>query len=282
MERSDDMKKYLANKHKGGENNQKGGAYEDYYAVFQIVSCLAKYKYELDAVSFETQLKDTFVDDLLIAHPNVNVYHQLKNTQSVTWGTIQTKGDIAFDFAHQIEDCKKRNEDFALKLIYSAKDSNIGANIPDEIGMHSQAEWFPYKEDINQLVMISGELKDALKAISAEGYEATDDILVNIAMVFLGVWKAFGNKKRMSLSDIVAKVEQLKYVNLIIYPNECISKECKGILDGIEGIEYHISGRMFYWKFGFFQGSYPWPDELEEKIISANPKTKLELLALLS
>lgn len=37
MERTDDIKKYLKNKHQGGENNQKGGLFEDFYAVYQIV-----------------------------------------------------------------------------------------------------------------------------------------------------------------------------------------------------------------------------------------------------
>ena len=76
--RNEEDKAYLANKHKGGEANAKGGLYEDFYAVFQIVSCIAHYKATLDSVALQTQLEDTFVDDLLIAHPDKNVYHQLK------------------------------------------------------------------------------------------------------------------------------------------------------------------------------------------------------------
>lgn len=58
--RSEDDAKYLANKHRGGENNQKGSLYEDFYAVYQIVSCIASYKNSLDAVAFQTQLEDTY------------------------------------------------------------------------------------------------------------------------------------------------------------------------------------------------------------------------------
>lgn len=68
--RNEEDKSYLANKHKGGEANAKGGLYEDFYAVFQIVSCIAHYKATLDSVALQTQLEDTFVDDLLIAHPD--------------------------------------------------------------------------------------------------------------------------------------------------------------------------------------------------------------------
>lgn len=281
MESSEDLHNYLLAKHRGGENNLKGGLYEEYYAVFQIVSCLAKYKHELDAVSFQAQLEDTFVDDLLIAHPDVNIYHQLKNRQTVSWGSTKTKGDIAFDFAHQIEVCQERDEAFALKLIYSAKESEV-TDVPAQIKSHSQAEWFPYQKDINQLVIISNELKDALRRISSEGVNATDDVLANIAIVVLGAWKkTSATKTRVTLSSIVSVIEVQKQVNISLYPDGEISEACKRILDAIDGIEYHISGRMFYWSFGLLKGSCPWPDKMEAKIIKANPKTKLELIALL-
>jgi len=275
------MKEYLANKHRGGKNNEKGGVYESFYAVYQIVSCLAKYRHELDAVSFQTQLEDTFVDDLLIAHPDVNVYHQLKNTQNVSWGLPDKKGDIAFDFARQIEDCKDRDEQFVLKLIFSAQRSKVTEEIPEAIAQASSSEWFPYMEDMNQLVMISRELREALCSISAEGAEATDDKLADIAIVFLGVWKGIGNTQRVSLSDIVGKVESLKDVNLAIYPDTKISDECRAVLDAIDGIEYHVRGRMFYCRFGCFNASCPWPDEMESIIVEAHPKNKLELFELL-
>lgn len=281
MERSDDIKEYLANKHKGGENNQKGGLYEDFYAVFQIVKHLAKYKHELDAVSFQAQLKDTFVDDLLIARPDINIYHQLKNTQQVVWGSVNKKGDIAFDFVHQIEECTESGKDFVLKLIYSAQESHVKDQVPELIAKYSKAEWFPYQEDLNQLVMISPDFKEALRAISSEGADTQDDKLADIAILFLGVWRGSNSNDHISLLDLVTKAEKEKHVNLAIYPNTIISKECKEILDAIEGIEYHISGRMFYWSFGFMKGECPWPDEMEKKIINTRPQTKLDLIALL-
>jgi hypothetical protein bacD2_24866 len=69
-----DQKKYLEHKHQGGLNNQKGASYEDYYAVFQIVVYARKYKKSLDCVFFQTQLKDSFVDDLLIVYPSQKKY----------------------------------------------------------------------------------------------------------------------------------------------------------------------------------------------------------------
>jgi hypothetical protein len=114
--RSEADRVYLANKHRGGEANARGGLYEDCYAVFQIVSCIARYKAALEGVALQTQLEDTFVDDLLIAHPDKNVYHQLKNTQNLSWNTRSSDRTITSDFENQINDCLERNEAFAVKF----------------------------------------------------------------------------------------------------------------------------------------------------------------------
>lgn len=282
MERTEDIKRYLERKHTGGDNNMKGNLFEDFYAVYQIVSCIARYKLSLGSVEFKTQLKDTFVDDLLIAHPDYNIYHQLKNTQSLSWGKADKPGDIAFDFACQIKDCKERDEKFALKLVYSLKDSKAGEHVPEEIKDHTSTEYFDYSPDINSLVMISAPLKRALIDISPNGYETSTDDLANIACVFLGVWKGCNPKHRISLAEIVHRAECWKHINLDIYPDEDISDECKMILDGIDGFEYHIRGRMLYWRIGRMSGNCPWPVDLEVKIIHMQPSDKWELMEILS
>ena len=282
MKRTDDIKQYLKNKHQGGENNQKGGLFEDFYAVYQIVSCIARYKSSFDRVGFQTQLENTFVDDMLIAHPEQNMYHQLKNTRSLSWGKVDKQGDIAFDFAHQIEDCMHRDEKFALKLVYSLKDSRIGEQIPEEIKDQTSTEYFDYASDLNSRVLVSAPLKHALMAITPNGEKASTDDLVNIASVFLGIWKGCNSKNRISLKDIVLKAENFKRVNLNIYPDEGISEDCKKVLNAIAGLEYHISGRMFYWSIGRMNGSCPWPDEMETKIIRQHPTDKWEQMSILS
>ena len=282
MERTDDIKLYLKNKHQGGENNQKGSLFEDFYAVYQIVSYIAKYKSSFDSVEFQTQLEDTFVDDMLIAHSEQNIYHQLKNTQSLSWGKADKQGDIAFDFVHQIEDCKKRNERFALKLVYSLHDSKVGEQIPQEIKEQTSTEYFDYSPDLNSLVIISSPLKHALMAITPNGEKSPTDDLVNIASVFLGVWKGRNSKNGISLEEIIHRAEICKHVNLKIYPDERISKDCQKVLDAIEGLKYHISGRMLYWSIGRMNGSCPWPDEMETEIIRQHPTDKWELMSILS
>lgn len=279
--RSEADKAYLANKHKGGEVNAKGGLYEDYYAVFQIVSCIAKYKAALEGVALQTQLEDTFVDDLLIAHPDKNVYHQLKNTQSLTWNMKSSDRTITSDFENQIKDCQDRDEAFALKLVYSAANSKVGKSIPESIQEYTTAEFFPYEDDLNRLILISEEFIDALRQISVNGSSATIDDLANVAQVFLGVWRGCGSNHRVSLSEIVASAEKTRHFNLNIFADGTISAACREVLDKIEGLRYYVSGRMFYWEMGDFTGSCPWPEGKEQEIIDKRPTTRRELLVIL-
>ena len=276
--RSEEDSRYLNNKHSGGLNNQKGSLYEDFYAVYQIVSCIANYKKSLDAVGFQTQLKDTYVDDLLIAYPNTNIYHQLKDTQILKWidGSRRT---IQSDFEHQIADCKERDETFALKLVHSASKSNV-ADIPPTLTTYTSTELFPHADDINQLFLISIPFKEALSQISAKGITATDDELSIIATIFLGVWRGSDTNSRISLSDIVEKAGKI-HLNLSIYPDAVISDECRQIFDAIDDLEYRICGRELVWSMGFLNGTCWWTPDLENSIITANPRTKREIAQLL-
>lgn len=277
--RSEEDAKYLDNKHRGGENNQKGGLYEDFYAVYQIVSCIASYKSSLDAVAFQTQLEDTYVDDLLIAHPSNNVYHQLKDTETLTWSSGSSR-TIQSDFEHQIADCKERDESFALRLVYSATGNSV-SEIPDSIKGYTSVENFPHADEINQLVLISSSFKEALRRISGKGEMSTDDELANIAVVFLGVWRGTNTNKRIPLSDIVTRAGSIFNFNLVIYPDKVMKEECTSILDAIEGFEYKICGRELIWALGFLNGTCQWTDLLENTIISNKPTTKRAIAVLL-
>ena len=279
--RSEVDKAYLANKHKGGEANAKGGLYEDCYAVFQIISCIAKYKAALEGVALQTQLEDTVVDDLLIAHPDKNVYHQLKNTQSLTWNTKSSERTITSDFENQIKDCQDRKEAFALKLVYSAANSKVGMSIPESIQDYTTAEYFPFEDDLNGLILISKDFIEALRQISVNGNSATIDDLANLAQVFLGVWRGCGSNHRVSLSEIVARAEKTKHFNLNIFADGTISAVCREVLDSIEGLRYYVRGKLFYWQLGDFTGSCPWPEGKEQEIIDKRPTTRHELVAIL-
>jgi hypothetical protein bacD2_24866 len=63
-------KKYLKNKHKGGNNNSKGNIYESFYTTYCIALFMNSHITQLDSVHFTSQLEECFVDDLLIEESN--------------------------------------------------------------------------------------------------------------------------------------------------------------------------------------------------------------------
>lgn len=277
-----DQKKYLEHKHQGGLNNQKGASYEDFYAVFQIVVYARRYKMSLDSVFFQTQLKDSFVDDLLIVYPSQKkVYHQLKNTKRLSWGGVGVKGDLADDFYCQIQNCKKKKEYFVLKLVHSLGGQMMVSTIPQCISKNSRVEYFEYADGLGELILTSGVFKKSLIKIAAQGKKATDDELLQIATVFLGLWKRENTTQQVDLKKLVDGAMGFK-VNLSIYDNVSISLTCKDYLDSTEGLKYYLCGMFFYWQIGNMSGACEWTDKCETAILKAKPTDKWELIELLS
>ena len=95
-------KEYLTRKHRGGENSKKGNMFEAYFSVYQILLLMSEGK--LDATLF-SQVENAYVDDLLILQDDSSVYHQIKDVKSLSWGNIETKNTLAYDFYHQAELC---------------------------------------------------------------------------------------------------------------------------------------------------------------------------------
>ena len=73
----------------------------------------------------------------------------------------------------------------------------------------------------------------------------------------------------------------MRHFNLNIFADGTISEACREVLDKIEGLRYYVSGRMFYWQMGDFNGSCPWPEGKEQEIIDKRPTTWGELFAIL-
>lgn len=277
-----DQKKYLEHKHQGGLNNQKGASFEDCYAVFQIVVYALKYKKSLDCVFFQTQLQDSFVDDLLIVYPpQKKVYHQLKNTKRLSWGKVGVKGDLAYDFYCQIQNCRKKKESFVLKLVHSLGAQVAVSAIPKRISKKSQVEYFEYADSLEKLILTSEGFSESLREIAAQGENATYDEILQIATVFLGIWKSENTTQQVDLKKLVDGVMAFK-VNLSIYDNVSISPACKDYLDSTKGLEYYLCGLFFYWQIGNMRGACEWTDKCETAILNAKPTKKWKLIELLS
>lgn len=272
---------YLQKKHYGGVANEKGNRYEDHFVVAQIVSLIAQKTQDFQHVVFQKQLENAYVDDLLIAYSNFNVYHQLKNSKRLTWKTISSQRTIVSDFENQIRECGQRKENFKLKLIYSDAASKVNNTIPQSIANHTSTQYFPYEDDLNSLVITCNELKADLKKISVNGDNSELDELATIATVFLGVWKSFGISQKVRLADIMAQAERIRHFNLDIFATRKMSDECRMILNSIEGLEYSIKGNALYWSIGRISGTCPWNEDKDKLIIDKKPQTKRQIVELL-
>ena len=281
MPLTEDEKSHLKNKHRGAINNAKGNLYENYYAVYQIVSCINAYFEQSCLVFFQTQLQDSFVDDLLIHLPDIKIYHQLKNTVSICWES-SNKHSLASDFHRQKRICQENGESFKLKLIYSCASIDLNSSDPDNIADCTRAEFFPYCEGITDTILRCENFKTALQNISPKKELSSDDEIFNIAVVFLASWlKLKSGLTRISLADVLQNVKNINHINLNFYPSIIISEHAKRILDNIPNFNYIIMNQQLEWSFGNFSGNLIWDNNFERKLIKEKPTDAHSLLSIL-
>ena len=239
---------YLENKHRGGINNAKGNSYEVLYAVYKIALLLSLYPENYEEIILSSQIKDAFVDDLLVRHYcGKRDFYQLKNTTCLTWqsGSSHT---LEYDFKRQMELIKGNSKIFSLFLVYSDKNSNV-TSIPDSISDCTQTEYFPYFSDLNRLLMESSVFKNAIFQISAYPFPQIDK-LFSLASMLLGVWESL-DKENVPLSKIVQKIKDypLSGNNFIFDESFEINKEAMAIFNKISDFTYVNIGAAFYWKY---------------------------------
>lgn len=191
------------------------------------------------------------------------------------------KGDLAYDFCCQIQICSIKKESFVLKLVHSLGTQTVVSKIPKCISKQSRVEYFEYADSLEKLILTSRKFNKSLRRIAAQGEKATDDELLHIATVFLGLWKRKNTTQQVDLKKLVDGAIKCK-VNLSIYDNVSISPACKDYLDSIEGLEYYLCGLFFYWQIGKMSGACEWTDECETAILKAKPTNMWELIELLS
>lgn len=155
-------KKYLKNKHKGGNNNSKGNIYESFYTTYCIALFMNSHITQLDSVHFTSQLEECFVDDLLIEESNTahRIYHQIKDVKNLSW---QTKR-LQYDFERQMDISSEMGENFELKLVHS-NSSTMVTPIPEEIVPSTSVSFFPAEKSLNQLILSHPPFKDAIRKL---------------------------------------------------------------------------------------------------------------------
>lgn len=266
-------KRYLRNKHRGGNNATKGNRYEGFYAVYSIAKLLADSTLSLDSITMTAQVPDAFVDDLLIEEKgSLKHYHQIKDTQNISWNYRNLKSD----FQKQIEYSKEKEELFKLKLVTS-KDGF--SEIPDELYSYTSVEYFPAFKELTHLYLEFPEFKSVIEKIAVEGRN-NDDELLGIATTILGVWHSMDTPK--SLKEIVERIKATnRYDSLRIYPSLQLSDGCRDIFSRLN-VKYSLNGDVLYWSHSCFSGKIEWGAEKEKMLLSLSPTNVEELFTVLS
>lgn len=276
---SSNERTYLKNKHKGGKNNSKGATYENFYATYSIALLINRYITQLDDIRLTSQLKNCFVDDLLIEEPDAHrTYHQLKDVKNLTWKTNK----LQYDFKRQIDISSERHENFELKLVHSNPVAKVSP-IPDDIISCTTTLFFPAEKSLNRLILSYPPFKNAIKDISISE-QAEDDELSDIAITILGTWSGM-EQKNISLKQISEAIRSKGrgYTNIKTYPNACISDSCKEIFNHCN-LSVYTSGINLYWSAnnGKLTGKIEWTSDMEQKLQTSAPSDFWTLIELLS
>ncbi len=278
---TDQERKYLKNKHKGGVNNTKGCLYENYYAVYSILVLMNKYNTQLNNIYLSSQVENAFVDDFLIVYSDHHkTYCQLKNVQSLTWQT----GKLKYDFIRQKEISTKRQENFDLLLVYSDSRKAV-VKIPDEIVSCTTTSFFPNCRSLNELILSYEPFKQAILNIVCNK-QIEDDKLFGIAGAFLGAWNST-SQQNVTLNDIISTsyIIGKGFININIPEtvNIEISDESQKIFKDC-GLDYQVNGSMLTWntKNNRLKGELKWSEDIEEKLSDIHPSDMWNLIEILS
>lgn len=284
-----DVLAYYKNKQTGGNSNQKGSRYEDFFSVMQLAELFYTLCTEAQHDSEIQAQASALVDDLLIFDKLKNIKHhfQLKNTSSIKWG--DGNKSIGDDFYKQ----KLLNDDAGIEntrttLVCSNQDkvNELTALMPIEIIAFSTVVFFPNVETVNQLLFEHKEFKNRLKTIC---FSDESDKLEALATIILGHWC---DKKTTICSVRVLFSElQNRFPNYLAQIDAVIRllPEVDMILSKIEGFSYVLEKGYFNWSYsdGLDSGNFMYPigtkefNNLQQKIIAQQPSQFSELENLL-
>ncbi len=271
---------YLKHKRIGGNSSQKGGKFESFYAAYKICCLLQAHSTSLDHVNISSQV-EAFVDDLLIvAHDEFN-YHQLKNSNNVSWGS--KIGSLKFDFVKQMKWEIERNSKFKLTLVVShARKEKRMKRIPNNLRKVTTVELFSYHESIPLMLKNNAPFRECVQSICAL-QPASPDKLEALASSILGIWCG-SDQKDLKLSEIVIKMTRYPHTYLKLPGAAVLNNALVEIFNKINGFRYSVVHNYLTWEFettdsGVVSKHLTHPEFAlwESQVLNANPTSFDEL-----
>lgn len=263
---------YLQNKHRGGQVNQKGNSYENFFAIYQI-ALLAKeiIVQEIEDIDIFSQIV-AFVDDLIIDRGvGLDLQHfQIKESQSLSWGTDNSDVKIAFDFRMQFQlNTNALNRSSIMSVVVSSEDvaKKLIAKMPMDIQAYSSVIFFPYQKTINELLTVNNQLREAISYLTA--FEnPTQDKIECVATVLIGAWVS-SDTSQTTVCGVLEKAQNCQPSFIRSFKSDdsfALEPKVISILQSINGFTYSISRGFFHWEYPVLgmDGTYPFSLESEE------------------
>ncbi|NOQ14916.1 MAG: hypothetical protein GQ583_10640 [Methyloprofundus sp.] len=262
-----DVERYFTNKQTGGNSNQKGSRYEDFFSVMQLAQLFQLLTND-DREDIEIYAQaEAFVDDLLIKYQKHNTQHhfQLKTSPTVNWGNgLKSIGD---DFYKQ----KVLNDNLGIDitrtiLVCSDKEkaARLQKKVPQNIADFADIIFFPEVDTINHLLLIHDEFKVLISHIC---FSNDIDKLEALAKLILGHWV----DKKTTLTSVNGLLSTLENVfpNYLARSNIAVNllPEVERIFSTITHFSFKIEKGYFSWRYhDFDSGTIPYSVDSTEFI----------------
>lgn len=305
MALSQEDKIHLKNKHIGGVNNQKGNDFENIYSTKEIIRLFATHP-TCKGISIAAQIKDAFVDDFLIIEPNgTRIYHQIKNTENLSWGNPQ-KGNLLYDFQRQQEISIENKEAFGLKIVYSNPQCAIHTtDCPSVLCNTTKKEFFPH-QTILSLIRDPSFAEYLLAIMDIPPEDNTNDHKFNFTEFILSQWTALKCNETVSLSEIrdhfmnkYNRIPGFKSDLSMVGPIVCetdapptlrfrisfpssLPASLKTLFDKFDGFTYSVHGNKLYWHYKRMNGITTIDENLIESLSGHTFESPFDLIQLLN
>lgn len=251
----DSAARYLANKHRGGQNGRKGTIYEDWFAAFKLAQAFYD-RVVLGDVGprfFEAQAVG-FVDDFVIYKPDATDFYQLKNVEGLSWGA--GAHPLETDFSMQIELSVAQGHPLpTTNLVCSKQDlaDVMSETMPQVIAGHSRVHHFEYddSEATYRMLLSNASLRDAVSTISRD---TTGDIAsLGVTLdILLATWRSLGVGIH-TIEDVIQGCRERQPAAFRLEESDAVLKagldpRFVRILDGIPNLSYDIVRGYFNYR----------------------------------
>lgn len=273
-----EIKNYLAHKLRGGNANQAGNNYENFFAVACISRLIKINSNNRGFIRIQAQCFG-FVDDLLIEHQHNKEHFQLKNSKNVSWGTGLKSISEDFCMQKKLNDCRDiKSTKLNLVCSDNTNFNKLVSSMPHTIKNFSQVIFFPNVDSLSHLRRAFPDFNDNLTAICVND---SPDKLEALSIAILGLWV---NCQDYELNEMVDKLKQLKF-SFLKTTADGLDVEFIEILERIDRFRYSISNGFFCWDYhcNLEEGIIPYPIEssefeaIQQRITTQNPSTFEEL-----